>query len=381
VTSTSDSPIVKKAMVDTSHLEEHLRRDTETLRRQLRLMADLVLGSLDGAVKALKTRDRKLAYTVILGDNRIDVLEGHIDRLCQEYLVRHMPVAGQLRFVVAVAKVNSELERMGDYAEGIARRAVALSAREGDFPAAAEIAEMSENALTMLRQSVDAFLKGDPALARATLELDAKVNDLNRAVYDELSHPQASEDDLTTRFHLLGAASRLERVADRACNLAEHAIYVSEGQVLRHMPRQDLRVLFLCEDNGARSQMAEAIARRHAPMHFVFASAGTTPGALDSRAQRFMGQKGLDVSRHRPKALADVGNIGDYNVVVSLCQEAEESRPAVPYKAVALEWDIADPSKVEGPDSDAAYAAVYDELEAKIIELIESMSGARSETK
>src|SRR5262245_49212996 len=109
------------------HLEEKVQHDTDVLRRRLRRMADLVLTSLDDAVAAVANRDRRLAYQVVLQDNRVDVLERHIDRLCQEFLVRHMPVAGQLRFVVAVVKVNSELERIGDYAEAIARRAVTLS--------------------------------------------------------------------------------------------------------------------------------------------------------------------------------------------------------------------------------------------------------------
>jgi phosphate transport system protein len=368
-------------MVDTTYLEEHLRRDTEALRRQLRTMGDLVLASLEGAVAALKNRDRKAAYRVILADNRIDVLEGTLDRLCQEYLVRHMPVAEQLRFVVAVAKVNSELERLGDYAEAIARRVVMMSPIPDELPALAEIDELAQNALKMLRQAVEAFLEGNPELARETLDLDKQVNELNWAIHNELSHLETAETDVSVRFHLFGAASRLERVADRACNIAEEAIYVVEGQVLRHLPRRDLRVLFLCDDNGCRSQMAEAIARKFAPMHFVFASAGTTPGALDPGTVKFMAQKGVDISRHRPKGLTDVGSFDDYNVVVSLCHEAEEGRPPIPYKAVALEWEIADPSKDEGSEDKraAAYAAVYTELEAKIRELIESMSGANAD--
>lgn len=367
-------------MASPPHLDDLIRRDTHALRAQLRAMADLVLRALDDAVLALQNRDRKLAYSVILRDNRIDVFEGHIDRLCQEFLVRHMPVAAQLRFVVALAKVNSELERIGDYAETIARRAVALTTA-AEIPALGGLVEMSRIAFGMLRQAVDAFLVGDPDLAMKTLDTDAKVNDLNRMLFHELSHPKSGEKDLTTRFALLGVLNRIERVADRGCNVAEEAIYVVRGQVLRHLPRHDLRVLFLCNQNACRSQMAEAIGRAQAQAHILFTSAGTNPGTLDPGAVRFMSSKDIDISRQRPKGLADVGSLDDYHVVVTLSQEAKEACPPVPYRAVALNWESPDPSKATGTpaEMEAAYAAVYDELSTKIGELIESLAGAHAD--
>src|SRR5262249_1989155 len=228
------------------HLEEKVQHDTDVLRRRLRRMADLVLTSLDDAVAAVANRDRRLAYQVVLQDNRVDVLERHIDRLCQEFLVRHMPVAGQLRFVLAVGKVNAELERIGDYAEAIARRAVTLS----QYPPVAEIGqmvEMSKIAFQMLRQAVQAFLTGDSDLAMRTLGLDRQVDAMNDSIYKSAARVSEGEKDLTARFAFVGLLQRIERVADRACNIAEEAIYVIRGQVLRHLPLHDIRVLFLCE--------------------------------------------------------------------------------------------------------------------------------------
>jgi phosphate transport system protein len=367
-------------MASAPHLDDLIRRDTHVLRAQLRAMADLVLRALEDAVVALQNRDRKLAYAVILRDNRIDVFEGHIDRLCQEFLVRHMPVGTQLRFVVALAKVNSELERIGDYAEAIARKAVGLTTA-AEVPALDGVVEMSRIAFGMLRQAVDAFLIGDPELAMRTLDTDTKVNDFNRALFHELAHPKSQEEDLTTRFSLVGILNRIERVADRACNVAEEAIYVVRGQVLRHLTHHDLRVLFLCNANACRSQIAEAIGRGRAQANILFTSAGTKPGTLDPGAVRFMAGKDLDISRQRPKGLADVGSLDDYHVVVTLSQEAKEACPPVPYRAVALNWEIPDPSTAAGtPDEvEAAYEAVYTELSTKIDELIESLAGAHAE--
>jgi arsenate reductase len=201
---------------------------------------------------------------------------------------------------------------------------------------------------------------------------------MNRAIYDELTHPETSTDmELARRFALPGALNRLERVADRACNVAEEAIYVVRGQVQRHLTRHDQRVLFVCDTNGCRSQMAEGIARHFAPVHFIFSSAGITPAPVDPGAVAYMQKRGIDISRQRSKGLADVGDLADYQVVVTLIHDVEEALPPLAYKAVQLNWEISDPSKAEGtpPEKEAAYKAAFDELDTKIRELCESLVG------
>jgi phosphate transport system protein len=362
------------------HQEQRIEHDLAGVRRRLKTMGELVIKSLEDAVTSVAEGNRKLAYQVVLRDNRIDVLEGEIDRLCQEFLVRHMPVAGQLRFIMAVAKVNTELERMGDYAEAIARRAVTLS-RQPNLPEKEAILEMAKLSLQMMRQALQSFLDRNPDLAQTVFGLDRDVDAMNRKIFDSLAHPQDEERDFTVRFVLLGLVNRIERVADRACNIAEDAIYAIRGDVVKHLPRRDIRVLFLCELNHCRSQMAEGIAHRIAPGHFVFQSAGTQTAPLDPRAVDFMAKKGIDISRHRSKALADVGKIEEFNVVVTLSQPAEEACPQVPYGSIELNWDIEDPSKVQGTpqEIEAAYERVYQELRTKIQELIEGLLGAHAE--
>jgi phosphate transport system protein len=363
-------------------MEESLRNDAQGLRDRIRQMADLVLKQIEDAVAAFMDSNRQVAYAVVMRDHRIDVMEHNIDRLCQEFLVRHMPVAKQLRFVVAVAKVNSELERIGDYAESMAKRAVTTSTA-AMVPERARILQMSEVACQMLRHAVDAFVDGDTNKAERTLSADQQVNRMGSEAFHALAHPEQGERDLTVRFALLGLISRIERVADRACNIAEEGIYVVRGQVLRHMPRGDFRVLFLCDHNGCRSQMAEGIARTIAPSHFIFSSAGAAPTQLDPRAVAFLAREGIDISRQRPKALADVQPIEDFNVVVTLSHGAEEVLTTVPYHAVELNWDIADPSKLKvtatAAEIDAAYEAAYRELHTKVDELIDSLLGAHAE--
>ena len=115
-------------MAEQIHVHERVEHDLGVIRRRLRHMSELVLKALDDAIASIANHDRRLAYSVVLLDNRIDMLERHVDRLCQEFLVRHMPVSAQLRFIITTVKVNAELERIGDYAEAIARRAASITA-------------------------------------------------------------------------------------------------------------------------------------------------------------------------------------------------------------------------------------------------------------
>jgi phosphate transport system protein len=362
---------------ESTQLDELLERDLERIRTRLETMAQRALRQLQDAVKAFAEQDRKLAYAVVMRDHEIDVLEQHIDRLCQEFLVRHMPVAGHLRFILAVVKINGEIERVGDYAEAIARRAVTLSV-EKEIPERARLVEMANVATQMLDHAVAAFLDGDIEVAMRTLEDDNRVDTMQSAIYAALAHPTEHLPDLTTEFALLGLLHRIERVADRACNIAEDTVYAVRGDVLRHLPREDIRVLFLCDRNACRSQMAEGIARAQAPAHFLFTSAGVSPAPLDPRAVAFVAKHGIDISRQRSKGLPDIGPIADYHVVVTLSQGAEEARPALPYQAVALQWDIRDPSRIEGTDAEieAVYHDCYDKLQRYIGELTEGLVGA-----
>lgn len=373
---TVTKPAYLRSVSHASHLDEIFTRDLRNIQTQLRVMGDLVLANLKSSMIALADLDRKRAYRVVLADNRVDVLEGHIDRLCQEFLVRHMPVAKQLRFVLAAVKVNAELERIGDYAEALARRAVGL-ATTSEFPMKEPLLELSQTSYRAVRLALEAFIEGDAEKALQIFEVEGQVDERARQLYRELTHTGADASDLAARFVLLGALNRIERVADRAANIAEDAIYVEKGDVKGHRPRSDVRILFLCHQNHSRSQMAEGIARAKAPSHFVITSAGTDPQALDPAAVAYMAERGHDISRQRPSGIDDIGSLEGFHVIVTLSEAAEEAYPTVPYRTVVLNWEVADPSAVTGTpqETEAVYRAVYEELDTKIGELIESLQG------
>src|ERR1041385_5865235 len=136
-----------------THLEESLQRDIDRIRGKVKEMAGLAERALCRCLKALGEKNRVLAYSVILGDQRIDELEKEVDRLCLEFLVRQQPVAGPLRLAYATIRINLELERVGDYAEAIARQVLKLTAMDAPIPIE-RFAEIANLSIAMLHDAV-----------------------------------------------------------------------------------------------------------------------------------------------------------------------------------------------------------------------------------
>src|SRR5262245_55960059 len=146
-----------------THLEESLQRDIDFIRSKVQEMASRDDQALNTCLKALEQSSRQLAYTVILRDRHIDELEKEIDRLCLEFIVRQQPVAGHLRFVYATIKINAELERIGDYAESIAKQIIKLNGLDLK-PYQPQFVQIGKLAIPMLRDAVQSFLEQDPDL-------------------------------------------------------------------------------------------------------------------------------------------------------------------------------------------------------------------------
>src|SRR3954469_16936083 len=151
-----------------THYEENLQRDIERIRKKVTDMGALAERALRSCMQALAQRNRQIAYSVVLRDQRIDELEKEIDRLCLEFLVRQQPVAGHLRFAYATIKINLELERIGDYAESISRQVLKVSHLHDKLPIA-EFSALANVSIPMLRNAVKAFREEDEQLARDTM--------------------------------------------------------------------------------------------------------------------------------------------------------------------------------------------------------------------
>src|SRR5881227_892120 len=160
-----------------SHYEETHQRDIKAIQAKVTKMAQLDERALRDSLKALVERNRQLAYAVILRDQYIDELEKEIDRLCLEFLVRQQPVALHLRFAYATIKINLELERVGDYAESIARQVLKISALEPQ-PSYDKFVAIANLSIPMLQQAVEAFVQQDAQLAKSTMVIEEEVDTL-----------------------------------------------------------------------------------------------------------------------------------------------------------------------------------------------------------
>ncbi|MEM1208091.1 MAG: phosphate signaling complex protein PhoU [Planctomycetota bacterium] len=214
---------------------DHLQRQIEKLTRMLVPLGTRVEESLYDAVKAIRTRDPDLAQRVIDGDRQIDALEVELEEECLHTLALHQPVAYDLRFVVAVLKINNNLERIGDLAANIAEQAKRLASEPEVSPLPFNLARMCDVAARMLNGALDALVEVDPNKAREVRRLDDEVDDIHSAMYERVSEAIVDRPEQTDALLLLTTVSRhVERIADHAVNIAKDVIYMAEGEIVRH---------------------------------------------------------------------------------------------------------------------------------------------------
>ena len=216
-------------------MSKHLERDLEQLQEHVLTMAGWVEEAVHQAVRALQTADAALAQEVIRGDDRIDDAQNYVDDENLRLLALHQPVAHDLRRIVAILQMSVDLERMGDLADKIAQRALHL-AEFPALPAFAGLQPMADVTTAMVRQSLDAFVRGDTRLARRVIRLDDEVDRLNDEIIGELVAVMRAAPEREPGLSLFSAVRQLERIADHATNIAEDVVYLVEGESIRHRP-------------------------------------------------------------------------------------------------------------------------------------------------
>lgn len=357
-----------------THYELTMQRDADRIRGKVEEMGALASDALDGCVRAYLERNRLLAYTVILRDRRIDELEKEIDRLCLEFIVRHQPAGKHLRFAYVGLRINLELERIGDYAESIARQIVKLSNLECSLPME-RIRQISGMSVPMLRDAVKSFLTEDEALARRTILMEDEIDGLKSLATSEILQTQQKQElPIEALNPLLTIVRRFERVSDQARNICEEALYFLTGEYQKHLGNDVWRMVFVDQDNACLSQMAEAIANSLGQPKFVFASGGVDPKPIDPETIEFLKSKGIDISKSISRPLNRVPNLEYSQVLVGLSREAKRVFPS-PTRAVCLDWTIPDPSKVEGAAEvrKAAYEFAFNYLYQHISDICEAV--------
>jgi phosphate transport system protein len=215
-------------------MQRHFHEELDALRQTLLAMGGLVEDQIRRAMRALLERDDVLAQEVIDRDRQVNTYDVEVDEQCVELLALHQPAASDLRFITTAMKIVTDLERIGDQAVNIAQRVLELN-RDPQLKPYIDLPRMADKAQRMVKESLDAFVAGDTALARQVCGEDAEVDALKEQIFRELltfmmedprAIPRAIRIILISRF--------LERVADHATNIAEMVVYLVEGKMVRH---------------------------------------------------------------------------------------------------------------------------------------------------
>jgi len=194
----------------------------------------MVEQSVQQSVRAVILRDNTLAQSVIEGDPKIDEFEVDLEEDCLKILALHQPVAVDLRFLVALLKINNDLERIGDLAVNIAKRTKEL-ARFSEVPVPFDLDEMLSLTLQMVKDSADSLIDRDTDKARQIGAQDDRVDELHKEAYRNIQEKLCQQPELTAYYiSLLSVSRNLERIADHATNIGEDVIYLVEGKIVRH---------------------------------------------------------------------------------------------------------------------------------------------------
>jgi phosphate transport system protein len=215
-------------------MPKHLHRDLDELSRELLTMGAMVEEATNKAIAAFLKRDRAQAKAIVEGDATINHKENRIEEQVLKILALHQPVANDLRFLITALKVNNDLERMGDLAANISERTLNVSGLDA-LPLPDDFGELASCVHEMVRDSLNALVDRDAALARHVCQVDDRVDAINAANYERMQ--EVIRDDPSTvdrAISVLSISRQLERIADLATNIAEDVVFLVEGEIIRH---------------------------------------------------------------------------------------------------------------------------------------------------
>jgi phosphate transport system protein len=216
-------------------MQRQFEQDLNRIKQQVLTMAGLVEKSLDDVAKAIATRDKELAKSVIESDDEIDLCEVEIDRLATEFIVRQQPMAVDLRFVIVAIKLGPELERVADNAVNIARYMLDLEDDDWVGPLL-DLPRMLALARAMVSDAIASYVARDAARAREVIERDDEVDRYYWKIFRDLVDVMTDDPSSVNRsISLIFVARFAERIADQATNMGEEVVYLVEGRPIRHI--------------------------------------------------------------------------------------------------------------------------------------------------
>jgi phosphate transport system protein len=217
-------------------MSQHLQNEIAALKEKIIYMGTEVEDRVYRATVSLINRNEKMAQAVLNGDHEIDQLEVTIEEDCLKLLALYQPVANDLRFIISVLKINSDLERVGDLAVGIAERSSYLI-EQPQVMIPFDMSAMMQTVESMLTRSIEALVNQDVQKAYRVRSEDDRVDAMNREMYALVKNELAKDPDhINILLQNLSISRHLERIADHASNIAEDVIYMVNAHIVRHSP-------------------------------------------------------------------------------------------------------------------------------------------------
>jgi phosphate transport system protein len=220
----------------TEHASKQYDQDLGSIRSRVLAMGGLVESQIRRAVDALATGNVQLSEDVIAADHKVNAMEVQLDHDCSQLIVRRQPAANDLRMIFAITKTVTDLERIGDEAQKIARMAKNIHERGGaQTPPVVEVRHAAEAAISMLRRTLDAFARLDCDTAAEVIRDDAGIDNEFRSILRQLiTHMMEDPRTISTALEIVWIAKAIERIGDHAKNMAEYVIYIVKGTDVRH---------------------------------------------------------------------------------------------------------------------------------------------------
>jgi len=229
------------------HTMKRFDEELDALKEHILAMGGLVERAVGNSVKSMLEQNEKLAKKTIKRDRAINALEVQCDEMTRDLLVRRQPAAGDLRFIMAIIKLVTDLERMGDLAIGIAKGTI--YSLENPPRVFSNLDIMSEKVIRQVNRALDAFSRGDTELAMIVIEKDDGIDTLYKRMYREmLTYMMEDPHSISSSIILSNVAKNLERISDHATNIAEMVIYIEQGHDIRHVDHEAAARILAGED-------------------------------------------------------------------------------------------------------------------------------------
>jgi len=217
-------------------MQRHFDRDIEEIKDLLLRMGAMVEDAINQSIRALLDRNTDLAEEVIARDDEIDKMELEIDQKTFELIAKMQPTATDLRFVATIMKITPELERIADLAQDVCERVIELN-REPQLKPTVQLPHLAEDAQKMVRDALDAFVRGDGKLARQVIRHDDVVDQLTEDSFRTmLTYMLENPRNISPAIRLTFIGKYFERMADGATNICEMVVYLVEGKMIKHTP-------------------------------------------------------------------------------------------------------------------------------------------------